>query len=109
MLSPMQPDTGGRFNLRLRQQDPEQAGYELILSAQGAQWSTEVTVASADGSVVCGAWRGDGQPPAWLLQYARSALRTAWQAHRQQGWPRRLTRWRDVPARTDPARGSQNE
>jgi hypothetical protein len=105
MLGRMQPDTGGRFSLRLRAQDAGHAGYDLTLAAHGAEWSTEATVSSTDGSVACGAWRGQGDPPAWLLQYARSALRTAWQGHREQGWPRRLTRWRDVPARADPTRG----
>jgi hypothetical protein len=105
MLWLMQPDTGGRFDLRLRAHDPAVAGYDLTLSTLGGEWSTEATVSIANGSVECGAWRGDGEPPPWLLQYARSALRVAWQAHREQGWPRRLTRWRDVPARADAAHG----
>jgi hypothetical protein len=107
MLSRMQPDTGGRFSLRLRAHDALRAAYDLTLTTQAAEWSTEAGVSAADGRVECGPWRGAGEPPAWLREYARSALRAAWHAHREQGWPRRLTRWRDVPARSDPARESR--
>jgi hypothetical protein len=99
MLWPMQPDTGGRFNLLLLAHDPVRAGYALTLTTAAAEWSTEASVSITDGDVQYGTWRGHGAPPTWLLQYARAALRTAWHAHHEQGWPRRLTRWRDVPAR----------
>jgi hypothetical protein len=98
----MQPDTGGRFDLRLREQDDRCAGYALTLSTEGGEWSTELTVSAADGDVRCGTWRGEGDPPPWLFRYAHSALRSAWHAHREEGWPRRLTRWR-----AEPTAGSQ--
>jgi hypothetical protein len=109
MLSCMQLDSGGRFSLRLRDHDALRAGYDLVLSTPVAEWSTEVAVVVADGNVEHGAWRGEGEPPPWLLQYARAALRSAWHAHRDQGWPRRLTRWRDVPTRSDAAREDQED
>jgi hypothetical protein len=100
----MQPDTGGRFSLLLEAHDVTRAAYALTLSTRLAEWSARAEVAVADGRVECSAWRGEGEPPAWLLQYVRAALRSAWHGHRDQGWPRRLTRWRDMPIRGDGAR-----
>jgi hypothetical protein len=108
MLLPRKPDTGGRFSLVLRAEIADGARYDLTLTLPAAEWSTEASVAIADGAVGCGTWRGEGEPHGWLLQYARSALRSAWQAHREQGWPRRLTRWRDVPARAAAREGGDD-
>jgi hypothetical protein len=102
MLSPMHPDTGGRFTLRLSEHDETLARYELTLATPSSEWSARANVALADGSIDFADWHGDGEPPAWLLQYARAALRSAWRAHAEQGWPRRLTRWRDAPSRAEP-------
>lgn len=99
MLGRMQPETGGRFSLRLLDQDASQASFELVLATAEGNWSAQTRVAAADGSIDWTSWDGAGEPPGWLLQYARAALRTAWHQHREQGWPRRVTRWRDVPAR----------
>lgn len=101
MLTPMQPDTGGRFSLRLCDHGSSHARYELQVVTRDGEWSTGVQVSTADGQVECAPWRGEGEPPAWLLHYSRAALRSAWHAHREQGWPRRLTRWRDAPLRGD--------
>lgn len=99
MLTRMQPDTGGRFSLSLQDQDEAQARYELSLATAGHEWLARAVVAVADGSIDTSDWSGTDVPPAWLLQYARAALRTAWHQHRELGWPRRITRWRDQPAR----------
>lgn len=109
MLSGMQPDTGGRFSLMLEAHDATRAAYALTLSTRLAAWRARAEVAVADGKVEHGAWQGEGEPPPWLFQYARAALRSAWNAHREQGWPRRLTRWRDMPLRGDGARESREE
>jgi len=101
MLPPMQPDTGGRFSLELRAHDDALARYALTFATAGAEWSADAVVTLADGGVDFAAWIGDGRPPAWLVQYARAALRSTWRSHMEQGWPRRLTRWRDAPARGD--------
>jgi len=100
MLAPMQPVTGGRFSLSLEGQDEASARYALSLATAGSEWLAHAVVAVADGSVDTSGWSGDaGVPPPWLLQYARSALRMAWHQHAEVGWPRRITRWRDQPAR----------
>jgi hypothetical protein len=97
----MQPDTGGRFDLRLRALDDRHAGYAATLSTAAAEWSTEISVSAADGNLQLDTWNGAGEPPPWLVRYARSALRAAWHAHGEQGWPRRLTRWRAEPTSSD--------
>lgn len=95
----MQPDTGGRFSLSLQAEDEAGAHYLLSLTTAGHEWLARAVVGAGDGSVDTSGWNGPGAPPPWLLQYARAALRTAWHQHRDQGWPRRITRWRDQPAR----------
>ena len=66
----------------------------------------EVCVSVADGEVSWQSWSGSGEPPQWLCRYLHSALRSAWRAHAEEGWPRRVTRWRDAP---DPRRSSSGE
>ncbi len=95
----MQPDTGGRFSLRLLDHDAQHARFELTLATADSSWSATTVVSAEDGAIDWTGWEGPGEPPRWLLQYARAALRSAWHQHREQGWPRRLTRWRDVPVR----------
>jgi hypothetical protein len=97
----MQPDTGGRFSLKLRDQDASGATFELSIATAVVTVSALARVSAQDGTVEFSVWSGAGEPPAWLLHYARAALRSAWQGHRDQGWPRRLTRWRDAPARAE--------
>jgi len=97
----MQPDTGGRFSLRLYADDASRARYALTLATASTEWAADAVVSIADGSIHFSAWQGDGEPPPWLVQYARAALRSSWRAHADQGWPRRLTRWRDAPVRTE--------
>jgi hypothetical protein len=97
----MQPHTGGRFSLQLCEADAQHARYALTLATAGAEWTSEASVFSADGRIELAACRGQGEPPPWLLQYTRAALRSIWRAHAEQGWPRRITRWRDAPARAD--------
>jgi hypothetical protein len=136
MLSGMslgrQPDTGGRYSLRLLDHDSTGARFELTLATSDASWLAEARVSAVDGSVALdgvspaadAALAGrppserpanDGAsslapppPPRWLVQYARAALRTAWHQHADQGWPRRLTRWRDVPARESESSGNRD-
>jgi hypothetical protein len=94
----MQPETGGRFSVRLLEHDEARARFQMDLATPAGSWSTEAEVALADGAIVWGTWTGAGEPPEWLSTYARAALRLAWRQHGEEGWPRRLTRWRDAPA-----------
>lgn len=98
MLAAMQPDTGGRFTVRLLGHDEQQAHFQLELATADGTWSTRASVTAAQGEVRWDAWATTGEPPDWLCQYTRAALRTAWRQHGEHGWPRRLTRWRDKPS-----------
>jgi hypothetical protein len=97
----MQPDHGGRFALRLIETNSEQAHFEAALTTSEGSWETDVTVQLGDGSVAWKHRETAALPPEWLLDGARAALRTAWRQHQEQGWPRRITRWRAAP---DPKR-----
>jgi hypothetical protein len=106
ILGAMLTRHGGRFGLRLVDTAADHAAYALELSTADGDWSTSVTVSSADGALAIAAWEGPSAPPAWLEQYVRAALREAWRGHAERGWPRRLQRWRAPPvARAESARG----
>lgn len=109
----MQPQSGGRLEARLAASDATGARYAVDLSSPAGVWTSEVSVSAADGEVTWQGWSssdsgGDSgeEPPEWLCRYLRAALRSAWRAHAEDGWPRRLTRWREEP---DPRRSSSGE
>jgi hypothetical protein len=93
----MHPENGGRFVARLLAHDAERGRFAVELATATALWSSEVEVAASDGTLRWQPWTGPGEPPEWLRHYAHAALRTSWRQHAQQGWPRRLTRWRAEP------------
>jgi hypothetical protein len=97
---PMQPETGGRFSFQLAEHDTLAARFQLVLATPEARWSGGARVSVADGGVEFDAWDGPGEPPAWLVQYTRAGLRSAWRQHGERGWARRVTRWRDAPERS---------
>jgi hypothetical protein len=106
----MQPESGGRLEARLAASDASGARFSVELSSPAGAWTSEVSVAAADGEVSWQSWSGGtagaGEPPAWLCHYLRAALRSAWRARAEDGWPRRLTRWREAP---EPRRSSPGE
>jgi hypothetical protein len=102
----MQPESGGRLEARLSTSDASGARYTVELSTAAGTWSSEVLVSLASGEVSWQSWSGPGEPPDWLCRYLRSALRSAWRSHAEDGWPRRMTRWREAP---DPRRSSSGE
>jgi hypothetical protein len=93
----MQPEAGGRFEAHLIAEERTNARFRVELGTPAGQWSSEARVSRATGEVEWGAWAGPADPPDWLRRYLRSALRSAWRSHAEQGWPRRLTRWRAAP------------
>jgi hypothetical protein len=110
----VQPDAGGRFEALLITHDASGARFRVELSTSAGVWSSEASVAQASGEVEWGSWvtvrasatfdppadpsaDPPAAPPEWLCKYLRAGLRTAWRAQSEEGWPRRLTRWRDAP------------
>jgi hypothetical protein len=94
----VQPETGGRFEARLIAEEAAGARFAVALSTPAGIWTSEARVSLAAGEVAWGVWTGEREPPEWLRGYLHSALRSAWRAHAEQGWPRRFTRWRQAPA-----------
>ena len=93
-------------------QDASGARFRVELGTSAGAWSSEASVSAGAGGVQWGAWssclpaeqvpaEAQAEPPEWLCRYLRAALRAAWRAQPQEGWPRRFTRWRDAP---DPRR-----
>jgi len=105
----MLTDTGGRFTARLLAEETDRARFVLELSTPEGAWSSEAAVSLATGEVTWQGWTGSGEPPEWLAHYARSALRSAWRAHADEGWPRRLTRWRGAPEVRRPRSGDGSD
>lgn len=94
----MTPKNGGKIELKLGPATSEGAEYEAILQTAGHTFRTSAQVSK---QVVFGAWQTDAttEPPAWLLDDARAALKAAYRASQapEGRWPRRITRWRPEP------------
>jgi hypothetical protein len=91
------PRTGGRVVLELASADAGRVVYRAALLAAGNEWQGEVSVDAA-GTVAFEAWSpAEPPPPAWLIEHARTALRTEWRGRKNENsepWPRRISRWR---------------
>ncbi|HEX7669083.1 MAG TPA: hypothetical protein VF395_05855 [Polyangiaceae bacterium] len=88
----MEVTHGGRATLRLGAVSDAAVEYEGELVTGGALYPSRVLVTCANGTVDI---RVEGDPPAWLVDIARTTLRTAWRATQTGAeWPRRVNRWR---------------
>jgi hypothetical protein len=96
MVATMVSPDSARFSLRLLEATAPGARYHAELHMASAQWSAFALIRE-DGKIDFGTWVG-GEPPAWLLQYTHAALRDAWRGSSERGWPRRIQRWRAMPA-----------
>jgi hypothetical protein len=114
MLRAVQPDSGGRFQAVLISEQASGARFRVELSTSAGVWQNEASVSESAGEVEWGTWSvtahlpaaEPAEPPEWLCRYLRAALRSAWRGRAEDGWPRRLTRWRDAPdARRDESGG----
>jgi hypothetical protein len=97
-LHALPPETGGRFSLALIAEDALGAHFDVVLVTSVGSWNTQALVSSSQGEVSWSTNDLDEAPP-WLRRYAHAALRSAWRQVEEQGWPRRVTRWRDAPER----------
>jgi hypothetical protein len=96
----MNVENGGRIELRLETSTSDSAEYEVHLQTSTHSYRARALVgASAAGKQVeFGAWSPDSEPPSWLTDDARAALKVALRTNQAEGrWPRRLTRWRPEP------------
>jgi len=102
----MTPENGGKIQLKLGQATSETAEYEATLQTPVAIWRASVRVGASLGKqqLEFGRWRSEAsseavsEPPEWLTNDARAALKAALRTNQTEGhWPRRLTRWRPAP------------
>jgi hypothetical protein len=83
---------GGRATLRLDTVSETAAAYTGELVTAEARFLLSVRVVLADGAIEISV---DGDAPQWLVDVARTTLRTAWRANQAGAeWPRRVSRWR---------------
>jgi hypothetical protein len=83
---------GGRATLRLWAISSTEVEYIGELATAEARFTSRIRVAVADGNVEISV---DGDAPGWLLDIARTTLRSAWRANLAGvDWPRRVSRWR---------------
>jgi hypothetical protein len=91
------PRRGGKVVLELARASAAGVVYRAALLEADAEWRAEATVDGA-GVVGFGAWTPAEPPvPAWLVDHARTFLRTEWRARQGEDpppWPARLSRWR---------------
>lgn len=90
----MRPDHGGRLELKLESSSDGRVVYGAELSTADVVASGKLVLDVTEGSVQI---ELEGEPPAWLVDYARAVARTLWRSHADAGWPRRVTRWRPQP------------
>ena len=94
----MTPKNGGKIELKLGTNAADSAEYETILQTPGHTFRATAQVSK---QVVFGAWQSEAatDPPAWLLDDARAALKAAYRTSQAPDgrWPRRITRWRPEP------------
>ncbi len=91
----MAPEHGLRLSLRLKAEDGVSVVYAAELELPGERLQGQAAVQLAEGLVHLSGL--DAAPP-WALEFTRLLLRGQWR-QRERGWPRRLTRWREAPAR----------
>ncbi|HTM44555.1 MAG TPA: hypothetical protein VL137_06345 [Polyangiaceae bacterium] len=81
--------------LRLLAVSEQCAQYDVELFEPEHSWSGRAEVSLSAGAVEFGGF--SSQPPQWLSDLARTALRTLFRNHQTEGWPRRIARWRPAP------------
>ena len=91
----LHPRAGGRVVLDRELGDGVRYRAAVYTPDQLYRGAVEV---AADGTVSFAPWEA-GEPPDWLVEFARAFLRSEWRA-RQKGpdpapWPARISRWRD--------------
>jgi hypothetical protein len=91
----MQPRHGGRIVLRLLAVTERCAQYDVELFEPERGWSGKAEVLLSAGAVEFSGF--SSKPPQWLCDLARTALRTLFRNHKEEGWPRRIARWRPAP------------
>jgi hypothetical protein len=85
------PKTGGRVLLDRDGDGADPIRYVAVLSTPTEDWRGAATIAAA-GDVTF-SWES-GEPPEWLVAFARAFLRSQWKSG---SWPSRINRWRDAP------------
>ena len=100
----MTPENGGKIELRLGQATGDSAEYGARLQTAQSSWHAAARVGASAGAgkqVEFGSWQAEtaSQPPEWLVEDARAALKAALRTSQAEGrWPRRITRWRPEPS-----------
>jgi hypothetical protein len=91
----MNPKSGGRAVLELLAESADAVRYRAELFVPDATFTSEASVAVTDGAVSFAPWT-PSEPPAWLLKYATTFLRSAWRERQKDiPWPSRINRWRE--------------
>jgi hypothetical protein len=94
----MTPKSGGRAVLELAGADAAgDVRYGAALYVPDATFTSVATIAAEGGAVTFAPW-APGEPPAWLVKYATTFLRSAWRERQKDAdvaWPERINRWRE--------------
>lgn len=99
----MNPKNGGKLELKLHQATSAGAEYEAEIQTPAGSFRATASVVAAGGAVSFGTWQAGSSnstdnPPQWLVEGARAALKAACRASLAEGrWPRRIARWRPEP------------
>lgn len=93
---------GVRFELRLLNSDAGAASYRLSLRVREVEWVGDADVTAPTGEVAFH-FSEQPEPPAAALALVRAQLRLIYRERERAGFPRRITRWRPLPAGNESA------
>jgi hypothetical protein len=96
------PVEGGRVILERARVGDDVVEYRATLCTAEGEGTSVVVVERASGAVSFSPWTG-GEPPGWLVAFARAFLRSEWLERRDDRdapWPARINRWRAQKAAT---------
>ncbi len=87
---------GVHFELRLLDAADDGAKYQISLLANERKWQGELELLAPTGEVRFQFADGDS-PPEWCLGIARATARSIYRERANNGFPRRVNRWRPSP------------
>ncbi len=91
------PTGGGRVLLTRGAVSEDAVVYDVALNGPDGTWLGTSSIDIATGQLELGPFTGTGEAPGWLVESARTFLRTVWSQRKKENppvWPRSVRRWR---------------
>ena len=96
--STLNPDSGARVLLELSRETDAHVEYRVSIHVPSDSFVGAAHIDVGTGAIAFAAWDQHREPPAWTVDQARAFLRTLHKNRADDGWPRRVLRWRQQRA-----------